>query len=82
MNHTFSPHIAVLGDINIDVLLPIETYPQPGGEAVARHALTSLGGSAANTVAGMAALGSRTAFIGQEGRMGGDRSGGAGRLGC
>lgn len=68
MNQTFSPHIAVLGDINIDVLLPIETYPQPGGEAVARHALTSLGGSAANTAVVLARLGCQVSLIGRVGK--------------
>lgn len=67
MSERSSPHIAVLGDINIDVLLPIGAYPHPGGEALARQVLTSLGGSAANTAVVLANLGCRVRLIGRIG---------------
>jgi ribokinase len=60
VSHMF---VAVLGDINIDVLLPVEVYPQPGGEALARQVWTSLGGSAANTAVVLARLGCRVRLI-------------------
>lgn len=68
MNTNTSPCIAVLGDINIDVLLPIETYPEPGGEAVSSQILTSLGGSATNTAVVLARLGCQVRLIGRVGK--------------
>lgn len=62
-----SPRIAILGDINIDVLLPIEAYPEAGGEAIAPQILTSLGGSAANTAVVLARLGCQVNLIGRVG---------------
>ncbi|QAA77263.1 MAG: hypothetical protein BIP78_1497 [Candidatus Bipolaricaulis sibiricus] len=50
------PVVAVLGDLNLDVLVQVETMPPPGGEA---HAVTApaWGGSAALTARWLAALG-------------------------
>lgn len=60
--------VAVLGDINIDVIMPIAAYPQPGGEAITDGLLTSVGGSAANTAITLAKLGIAVRMIGRVGR--------------
>lgn len=60
--------VAVLGDINIDVLMPVPAYPQPGGEAITQGLITSVGGSAANTAITLAKLGSAVRMIGRVGR--------------
>jgi len=49
--------VVVLGDINIDVLMPVPDYPQPGGETLSEQVIFSLGGSAANTATVLARLG-------------------------
>lgn len=41
--------IAVLGDLNSDLLLTVAGYPGIGGEALASHQRTQVGGSASNT---------------------------------
>lgn len=52
-----SNRIIVLGDINVDVLMPISHYPLPGQEAMSRERVTRLGGSAANTAVVLSQLG-------------------------
>ena len=62
------PQVVVLGDINIDVILPVSAYPQTGGEIVSQGGLTSLGGSAANTAVVLAKLGLATRLLGRVGQ--------------
>ena len=59
--------IALLGDINIDLLLEIPAYPAEGGEAIASAQTTSLGGSATNTAITLARLGFETRLLGRVG---------------
>jgi ribokinase len=58
---------AVLGDINVDVLLPIPAYPAPGGDALTGPIVTRAGGSAANTAIALAKLGVAVKMIGRVG---------------
>lgn len=59
--------IVVLGDINVDALMPIPTYPHPGQEAMSRELVLGLGGSAANTAVVLARLGWPVRLIGRVG---------------
>lgn len=49
--------IVALGDINIDLTIPVEAPPAPGDEAYVDEAATALGGSALNTSRVLARLG-------------------------
>lgn len=60
--------VAVLGDINVDVLMRVPAYPQPGGDALAERLTTQVGGSAANTAVVLARLGLATRLIGRVGQ--------------
>jgi ribokinase len=59
--------VCLLGDINIDVLMPIPEYPPNGGDAIAAQVLLKPGGSAANTAAALAKLGVQARLIAQTG---------------
>lgn len=59
--------IVVLGDINIDVVLSVSDYPQPGSDALAARIATRAGGSAANTAIVLAKLGVAVKMIGRVG---------------
>ncbi|GBL38173.1 fructokinase-1 [Anaerolineaceae bacterium] len=59
-----APQRAVLlGDINIDISMPVAAYPPPGSDAQAPGAAWQLGGTAANTACVLAQLGLPTAII-------------------
>lgn len=61
--------VFVLGDANIDVIMPIDDYPQPGGDKRSERAVIHAGGSAANTALALARLGfapSLLACLGQD----------------
>lgn len=62
--------IVLLGDINVDLLLEIPIYPEEGGEAIAGHQTTSLGGSATNTAITLARLGYEARLLGRIGADG------------
>ena len=59
--------VVLLGDINIDLLLEIESYPAEGGEAIAARQTTGLGGSATNTAITLARLGYDARLLGRVG---------------
>ncbi|MGB9838331.1 carbohydrate kinase family protein [Methanothermobacter sp.] len=61
-----------LGALNLDQLHMVERIAGPDEEVFVRDAVESCGGSAANTIIGLARLGLRTAFIG---KVAGDREG-------
>ena len=63
------PSILVLGDINIDVLMGVPTYPPRGGEALTERVDTRLGGSAANAAVVLSRLGLEARMLA---RVGGD----------
>lgn len=60
--------IALLGDINIDLVLDIPVYPGEGGEAIATHQTVAIGGSATNTAIALARAGHECRLIGQVGQ--------------
>lgn len=64
--------IAVLGDVNVDLVLDVQSLPEAGGDAVARGQLLQLGGSAANTAVVLARLGHPVRLAG---RIGSDSNG-------
>ncbi|MDI9615485.1 carbohydrate kinase family protein [Methanothermobacter sp.] len=61
-----------LGALNMDQLHMVERIAGPDEEVFVSDAVESCGGSAANTITGLARLGLRTAFIG---KVAGDREG-------
>jgi ribokinase len=62
------PTVVVLGDINIDVLMPVPDYPQPGGETLSEGVTISLGGSAANTAIVLVRLGATPRMVARVGQ--------------
>jgi ribokinase len=59
--------VTVFGDINVDVLMSISSYPQPGEDATAAKVVLHPGGSAANTALALTRLGVKTIMIGRTG---------------
>jgi sugar/nucleoside kinase (ribokinase family) len=55
--------VLVLGDVNVDVLLPIESYPEPGGDRHSDRIVLAAGGSAANCAIALAKWGSITHLL-------------------
>ncbi len=61
------PDIITLGDINIDIVASVPSYPTHGGDTVAEDLRLCLGGSAANTAVALARFGVEAGFIGRVG---------------
>ena len=61
------PHIIVMGDINVDVVFTIPSYPLSGTEAVATSMQMHTGGSAVNTAIALAKMDMDVGFIGRVG---------------
>ncbi len=59
--------IFLLGDLNVDVILPIEEYPPPGGDARSEGMVIESGGSAANAAVVLARLGRSPGLLAQVG---------------
>jgi ribokinase len=59
--------IALFGDLNVDFLMSIPTYPLPGGDAMADQITLRPGGSVTNTAVVLAKLGSLAKMIGRTG---------------
>ena len=57
----------MFGDINVDVLMSISSYPKPGEDATAAEIVLRPGGSAANTALALTKLGVKTSMIGRTG---------------
>lgn len=57
------PTVAVLGDLNNDLLLTIDAYPRIGGEALASGQVSQLGGSASNTAIALQRLGGQARLV-------------------
>lgn len=66
--------ILVVGNINYDILLPLDRLPGPHEKMTCSHAVTGFGGSAANTAYWLAKLGRRVSLAGA---VGTDTLGGA-----
>jgi len=59
--------VALLGDINIDLVLDIPVFPPEGGEAIATRQGSGLGGSSTNTAVSLARMGYEARLIGRVG---------------
>lgn len=59
--------VALLGDINIDLVLNIPVFPPEGGEAIATRQGSGLGGSSTNTAVSLARMGYEARLIGRVG---------------
>lgn len=55
--------VSLLGDTNVDILLKIRSYPQPGGDGLADLMLMQAGGSVANTAIVLTRLGLQTSLF-------------------
>lgn len=62
------PAVAVLGDVLVDLVLPVSRLPQSGEEAVGRQGSLMLGGSAVHTARALAAWGTEVRLVGCVGR--------------
>lgn len=62
-----APVVALLGDINADLLLQVDAYPQEGADGIARSQTTQLGGSAVNTAVVLTRLGLRARLLARVG---------------
>jgi ribokinase len=62
------PDVITLGDINIDMVALVPSYPAQGGDTVAEGASLHTGGSAVNTAIALACLGMEVGFIGRVGQ--------------
>lgn len=62
-----SPDVIVVGDINVDILAPVDHYPLPGGHALAEELRVEGGGSAANTAVLLGLLGLEVTMLGRVG---------------
>jgi len=61
------PDVVVLGDIVVDVLAPVDSYPPKGGHALAEGIHMAAGGSAANTALVLGRFGVDVAILGRVG---------------
>ena len=61
------PDVVVLGDIVVDVLAPVSTYPPKGGHALAGGFQMAAGGSAANTALVLGRFGVKVVILGRVG---------------
>lgn len=55
--------VMLLGDLNIDLGLDVQSFPSPGGDGVAHRQRLGFGGSAANTAVVLQRLGVSTAML-------------------
>jgi ribokinase len=62
--------VTLFGDVNVDALMSIPSYPSPGGDSMAQQVILRPGGSVANTAIVLARLGVKTKMIA---RVGDDR---------
>lgn len=59
--------VLCFGDINVDALMDIPAYPEPGGDAMASQVILRPGGSVANTAIVLARLGLKVKMIARVG---------------
>lgn len=64
---TEQPPICVLGDANVDVIMPVDEYPPPGSDKRSEQLITGLGGSAANAAVVLARFGWQVVMIARVG---------------
>lgn len=56
--------VYLLGDVNVDVILPIDEYPPPGGDKRSENMVIESGGSASNSAVVLAQLGTGAHLLG------------------
>src|SRR5205809_835291 len=59
--------VAVLGSLNLDVVLGVQAFPAPGETILSRSLVHAPGGKGANQALAAARIGARTAMIGAVG---------------
>lgn len=59
--------VVAIGDVNVDFLMSVERYPDPGGCAISQASTWQVGGSASNAAILLNRLGLDTAMIGRVG---------------
>jgi len=64
---TATDRVVLLGDLMVDVVMPVQYYPHPGEDSLADGAYIRVGGGVANTAGILAGLGVRPALIGRTG---------------
>ncbi len=63
----YSPKIALIGDICVDISMQVEAYPQMGGDCIGQKLTLEIGGSVTNTAISLAHLGAKSQLIGHVG---------------
>jgi ribokinase len=66
MNHT--PHIVVVGSLNMDLVVEVPVIPRPGETVLGKNFATFPGGKGANQAVAAARLGARVSMIGRVGK--------------
>jgi len=61
------PDVIAVGDVNVDIIAEFSTFPEQGGDSLARTAVLHCGGSAANTAMSLARLGLTVSLISRVG---------------
>jgi sugar/nucleoside kinase (ribokinase family) len=62
-----NPEAVVFGDVTIDIVARVESYPPPGGDVQPLETRINIGGTSLNTAVMLARLGVRTALIARVG---------------
>lgn len=63
-----NPEVVVLGDVNVDIIAGVESYPQPGGDVQPLATELCLGGTSLNTAIVLTRLGISVLLVGRVGR--------------
>jgi sugar/nucleoside kinase (ribokinase family) len=61
------PEVIVLGDVTIDIVARLESYPRPGGDVQPLETIVNLGGASLNTAVMLARLGVEAALVARVG---------------
>src|SRR5438045_5149255 len=61
------PEVVVLGDVNVDIVARLESYPPPGGDSQPLETILHIGGTSLNTAIMLKRLGVDVALIGRVG---------------
>ena len=59
-----SKKVLVLGDVNLDITMPVEEYPVPGRDGIIQHIQIQVGGGGLNPVIVLSKLGLKTSISG------------------
>ena len=64
----YTPHIVVVGSLNMDLVVEVPTFPAPGETVLGKNFATFPGGKGANQAVAAARLGARVSMIGRVGQ--------------